>query len=280
MVGSRCMSLRETGLAAESTSKGGRINWRLWVGLAFSGVCVWLAVRDVDLGETVRSLRDADLLWLAVAVASVVFTFWLKAVRWRVLFEGTNRPSLQRSFAVLTIGMFVNSFFPARLGEIARALLVGQDAGASYTLGTIVVEKVSDLVLFAAMVVFLLVQLPLPEWLLEPARASIVLMAIAVVACVVLAWKGGLALKALSLVLRIFPDRWGEWVSRQARQGLASLQVLRRPRLVLTVLGWSTIIWVMSAATNYLAFMAVGMKPTVVPAVLLLVVLQAGVAVP
>ncbi|MHB0875267.1 MAG: lysylphosphatidylglycerol synthase transmembrane domain-containing protein [Anaerolineae bacterium] len=267
-------------MSAESAGKRLRVNWRLWIGLAFSAVCLWLATRGVDLREMVRSLGAANPFWLLLAVASVAVTFWLKAVRWRLLFEEPVRPSLSRSFAVLCIGLFVNAFFPARLGEIARALLVGQETGRSYTLGTIVVEKVADLVLFAAMTVVLLARLSLPEWLLEPARASMVLMAVAVVGCAVLAWKGGFALRILALVSRLLPEQWAAWLSRQASQGLASLEVLRRPRVVAGVLGWSAVIWVLGAVTNYVVFVAVGIEPMVLPAVLLLVVLQAGVAVP
>ena len=267
-------------MSPHSAAKRIRVNWRLWIGLAFSAVCLWLAARGVDLRDMVRSLADANPFWLLLAVFSVAVTFWLKAVRWRMLFDRPVRPSLSRSFAVLCIGLFVNGFFPARLGEVARALLVGQETGRSYTLGTIVVEKVADLVLFAAMTVVLLMRLSLPEWLLEPARASMVLMAVAVVGCAALAWQGKLALRLLSLALRILPEQWRTWLSRQAGQGLASLEMLRRPRLVVGVLAWSTVIWVLGAATNYIVFLAVGLKPMVLPSVLLLVVLQAGVAVP
>jgi len=66
----------------------------------------------------------------------------------------------------------------------------------------------------------------------------------------------------------------------QTRYGLASLVVVRRPRRLIGLIGWSLIVWLLSALTNHLAFLALELAMPVWAPLLLLVVLQVGVAVP
>lgn len=248
--------------------------------MAVSVACVWLLLRDTDLAQLATAVRRVNPLLLPVAVLSVVLTFLAKAARWRLLFREREVPSLGRSFAIICIGLLVNSFAPARLGEVVRALLMGGGNRNSYAFGTIVVEKVADLVMFALGIALVLSQHTLPEWLVQPARVTVILMLLGVSACIALAWWGGLALRLLTPAARVLPAGWGAWLARQAGEGLASLRVLRRPRLVIGLLLWSGVVWTLGASTNYLMIRGMGLQVPASAALLLLVVLQAGVAVP
>ena len=268
-----------TELQATTTNKYG---WRLWLGLAFSVICIWLVLRGVDLGQLAHALRQVRLYLLFLALLSVVLTFLAKAARWRLLFadSGAPAPPLGRAFAIICIGMLVNSFLPARLGEVVRAYLIGERGRKSYALGTIVVEKVADLVFLVVAVAILLTQHSLPPWLIEPARVTVLLMLVAVFVCLFLAWWDEPAMKLLALLSRMLPLKWRAWLERQVRLGLTSLKVLRRPGLVLLLLSWSILVWMLGALTNYLVFLGMGLTLPASAALLLLVVLQAGVAVP
>ncbi|OGO76276.1 MAG: hypothetical protein A3K41_06920 [Chloroflexi bacterium RIFOXYD12_FULL_57_15] len=61
---------------------------------------------------------------------------------------------------------------------------------------------------------------------------------------------------------------------------MTSLDVTRRPRLLIGLFGWSLIAWMISALTNYLVFLALELALPVWASLLLLVVLQVGIAVP
>lgn len=260
----------------------GRNSWRWGLGLAFSLAFIFLALRDVDLTQVGASLLQADMRLLAMAAASFVATVLAKAARWRLLFALRREPPLGRCFSVLAIGMMVNAFVPARLGELVRAYLIGEAEGESkvYALGTIAVEKVSDLGLLVAASVLLLAQMSLPQWLVGPSQATAVMVAVAVLLCWLAVRQNDRVLQGLGRVVRFLPGDWGARLVEQAGLGLASLKVVQHPRLLAGLLLWTLLVWLLGMATNYVVFLAMGLSLSLWAALFLLVVLQAGVAVP
>ena len=257
-------------------------NWQLWIGILFSLGFLWLALRNVDLAETANALRRVNVLILGAAVANYVFSAAAKASRWRLLLAARKAPSFGRAFSVLSVGQMVNAFLPARLGDFARAYLMGEAEADSkvYVLGTVAVEKVADLLFLLLSLMVLLSQMALPEWLAGSARGMALVLAILVPCFVLLAWQRDFILRMVERTSRFVPLAWREWLVRQAHFGLASLEAVRRPRLLIGLLGWSLIVWILSALTNYLVFLALEIAIPLWASLLLLVVLQVGAVVP
>lgn len=260
----------------------GKGNWQLWIGVIFSLGFLVLALHNVDLTETKNALRRVNVLILGAAVASYVFSAAAKAIRWQLLLAVRKAPSFGRAFSVLSVGLMVNTFLPARLGEFARAYLMGKAEADSkvYVLGTVAVEKVADLLFLLLLLAALLLQMALPEWLAGSARGTALIIAILVPCFVLLAWQSNFILRMVEQASRFVPSAKREWLMRQTRYGLASLDVVRRPRLLIGLLGWSLIVWILSALTNYLVFLALELTMPIWASLLLLVVLQVGTAVP
>jgi uncharacterized protein (TIRG00374 family) len=256
--------------------------WRIYVGLGFSLVALALAVRDVDLTGVGNAIGAADGMVLAIALGSYLLTVTAKAARWRLLLSTQFTPSLSRAFSVLSIGLLVNAVAPARLGELARAYVLGESESRSkaFVLGTIAVEKLLEVLSLSLAVALLLSQLVLPGWLLEPVQASSAILALFFAAATLLVWRRRLAIQALDWVASKDLAGWPGWLARQAEQGFRSLSVFGRPRLMLGLVLWSLVILVLGASTNYLVCTALGLSPPILAPLFLLVVLQAGVAVP
>jgi uncharacterized protein (TIRG00374 family) len=265
----------------ERTSRTGDATgvWRFYAGLGISLVALTLALRDVDLAGVGVAIGTADGRLLGLALGSYLLTVTVKAARWRLLLSMQTAPSLSRAFSVLSIGLLVNALVPARLGELVRAHLMGERASQSkaFVLGTIAVEKVLDLTGLTLTAVVLLSQVVFPEWLMGSVKASVLVLAALLAAAVLLAWKGNLARRALHGVVG---KGLAGWLARQTEQGLQSLGVLGRPRLMLGLLLWTFFVLVLGACTNYLVCAALGLLLPVWAPLFLLVVLQAGVAVP
>jgi uncharacterized protein (TIRG00374 family) len=268
--------------APSALRRWGLGSWQLWIGVVFSLGFLWLALRDVDLRETANALRRVNVPFLSAAVASFVFSVAAKAIRWQLLLAVRKAPSFGRAFSVLSVGMMVNSFLPARLGDFARAYLMGEAEADSkvYVLGTVAVEKVADLLFLLFSLTVLLSQMALPEWLAGSARGMALVLAILVPCFVLLAWQRDFILRMVERTSRFVPSAWREWLVRQTRYGLASLEVVRRPRLLIGLFGWSLIVWILSSLTNYLVFLALELALPFWASLLLLVVLQVGTAVP
>jgi uncharacterized protein (TIRG00374 family) len=84
----------------------------------------------------------------------------LRALRWHVLLLGVEgaavRPPYRLAFGYLTLGFAANAVLPARLGDVARAVLA---AGTFQTprlaiFGTIMIERVTDGLTMLALAIF------------------------------------------------------------------------------------------------------------------------------
>jgi glycosyltransferase 2 family protein len=256
-------------------------SWQFWAGLVISLVCLGLALREVDLKGVLATLEQVNAGWLALAVLSVLATFVAKAVRWKLLFHVSNRPPVKRAFNIQAIGMLLNTFAPARLGDLARAYLMGEAEGKSkvYTLGTVVVEKFIDLfLLFLSLA--LLTQIALPGWLkTSPQQLGLILLVIIVVVGILI-WKGNALFERARPLVKFIPATWIEWISSHTRLGLNSLDVFRQPWQLFWVIVWSVISWTLGVSTNFLVFTSLGLHLSLWVALLLFVVLQSGVALP
>jgi uncharacterized protein (TIRG00374 family) len=256
--------------------------WQLSIGVLFSLGFLVLALHGVDLRKTISALGRVNVMILVAAVACYVFSVVAKTIRWQLLFAGHKEPSFGRALSILSIGFMVNTFLPARLGEFARAYLMGEAETDSkvYVLGTVAVEKVADLLSLLILLAVLLMEMALPEWLAGPARGTALVLVILIPCFFLMVWKRDFIVQMVQRASRIVPLAWRDWLVRETTHGLASLDVLRSPRLMIGLIGWSLIIWMVSALTNYLVFWALEMVMPVWASLLLLAVLQVGTAVP
>ncbi len=264
-------------------SRGARLAWLLF-GLALSVVAAWLAVRDVHWGSVAEAIARANGWWLLAALLSVVLTTLLKALRWQALF--VPRPqtlSVWDLFATLVVGQMLNMALPMRAGDVGRAAFIGRPGlSRMQALATVAAEKWLDMAAAFALAMGLLPFMVWPDW----ARSSLGTLGVVVLAGVI-----GLAVLTLfrrhllaflerldSLPARSLPlvTRAVEWL-RRAWQGIAAL---RSPSLAASAIGWTTLVWLLGASTNWLVGRAMGLSGTVVMWSFVLLVLQVGVAVP
>ena len=123
---------------------------RLLVGVVISAVFLAVTLRNVDLGKAADAIGRAAPIGLAAALLIVLVDLCLRALRWHVLLvnveDATVRPPYRLAFGYLTLGFAANFVLPARLGDIARAVLAADTFKAPRLsiFGTILIERVSD----------------------------------------------------------------------------------------------------------------------------------------
>jgi hypothetical protein len=123
---------------------------RLLIGVVISAIFLGVTLSRVDLEEAAAAIGRATPGLLLLALLIVLVDLCLRALRWHVLLlnvEGAGvRPPYRLAFGYLTLGFAANAVLPARLGDVARAVLA---AGTFRTprlaiLGTVAMERVSD----------------------------------------------------------------------------------------------------------------------------------------
>jgi uncharacterized membrane protein YbhN (UPF0104 family) len=259
----------------EEDRPSGRGRWlRLTLGALLSaGVIYWLS-RSLEVSDTWAAIRAAQGGWLLLALGTVLLTLWARLLRWRVLLDST-RVSWSGTLRALVLGQLLNLMLPARLGDLGRAYLIAGDGYPSQAraLGTVVVEKLWDLVLVVGLVLALSLWQPLPLWAVVPARLAAALGVLVLVGVVTLL----LARNRLSELALL--RRW-PWLARLMKQLSDGLATVQRPRIMLAAGAWSLFVWLCGALTNLAVLKALSLPGSPGVALFLLAVLQLGVAVP
>jgi len=256
---------------------------RFWFGLILSGGALYLALRTVDIGQVTRALGDIHPAWAGLAIISVVATVGAKAARWRGLYpEEGERPSLAALTPALLIGMMVNLLIPARLGELARIYALERLEGHSkaLSLSTIAIEKWADLILLFVTFSGLLLTIAWPSWLVAWGRGLATLavgLTLALIGALVFLER---AQPLIQRGLDRLPSRWGTPLSRGWEAAHAGLAALHSAPQMGALLGWTILVWLLSAGTNLLLLRALNLPPSPLIAIALLVILQAGSALP
>jgi uncharacterized protein (TIRG00374 family) len=122
------------------------------IGAAISIVALAVVLGGTDLARTADILRHADLRWVALSIVLMAFDLAFRALRWQRLLRPIAHVRYLPMLAYLLIGYLANNILPARLGELVRSHYLGDREGISRAsaLGTVVVERVVDLVAVVA----------------------------------------------------------------------------------------------------------------------------------
>jgi uncharacterized membrane protein YbhN (UPF0104 family) len=121
-------------------------SWQFWIGVLISVVFLYYALRGLGLRDLGNALAQANYIWILPGVAVYFMGFWVRAWRWHYLLRPVKRIPTRTMFPILTIGYMGNNIFPARMGEVLRAVVLKkhEDVPISASLATIIVERVFD----------------------------------------------------------------------------------------------------------------------------------------
>lgn len=274
---------------------------RFWLGIVISVICLWLAFRNVQWVELAAAVRAVDWGILALAALVAVLDQLIRGVRWRVFLLPVGRVSVVDAFSFLSIGALANSVLPLRAGEIIRAVLLGEkrQLSKSAVFGTVVVERLFDVLMLAAVALLLLAAMPIP---LAAKQAVLVLGAAGLIALLVMWWAVGqlttnrdsrLARRVTVLGQRLAgppqqPRRvFGFDLRAALGKGWSMLQsfvagfaVVRAPRLAVGGAAYSALAWCASLAYIWLVLRACHLDLPWTASVMVLVIVNFGAAIP
>lgn len=126
---------------------------RVLVLLPVSGGLFYLALRQVGWGYLLDSLREANYWLVGLALAVGLVSHIARAARWRELLLAAGLDaSLYEVFYAVMFGYACNLLLP-RAGEVARCARLAElkRFPLSETLGSVVSERLSDVVVFLLM---------------------------------------------------------------------------------------------------------------------------------
>ncbi|HCK66407.1 MAG TPA: TIGR00374 family protein [Anaerolineae bacterium] len=128
--------------------------WQFWLGVFISILFIWLALRGLKLDEFWSTVKGAKFIWLLPAIGVYFIGVWIRAWRWHYLLKPIKEIPTKTMFPITTIGYMGNNIYPARAGEVLRAVILKRKEGVpvSASLATIIVERIFDGVVMLAFV--------------------------------------------------------------------------------------------------------------------------------
>ncbi len=249
--------------------------------ILLAGMLLCLALRGVDWPVLWTSVREAKLPLVALALLVVNVSFFLRALRWRVLLSA--RAHLRRVvvFSAMSVGYLGNSLLPARAGDVIRSAVLKQRVGISfgYALATTLAERLMDV---AALVLIGLTCMATVRGLAGWVVHTTVVMAIAAAlgTTVLLALpraEPALARFAAHSRLRGFKS---SAISIMLREFLLGMRSLQEPVRACQFVGLTAVIWLLDALAVATVARALDLSFSLQTAFLLLAALGLASAVP
>ena len=144
------------------------------VGVGVSAVFLWLAVRNADLDAVRRTLSEAQLGLVLLAVLVIGVGYGFQAERWRLIAAAPSL-GLRSFYGMLLGGLACNNVLPVRIGEFLRAGWLSRDAPMSggRAFGSVVLDRICDIVTLAVFIAIGLQAVASAAWLVRLAVGAL-----------------------------------------------------------------------------------------------------------
>jgi hypothetical protein len=234
-----------------------------------------------------------NYFYLFLTAGLQILTLLVRAERWKHILNPIKKIKTSSLFTATVIGFMANYIFPARMGEVIKAYVIGnrEQVSKSASFATVVVERLFDgftLLLFLIVVIFLY---PFPAGFYQNRYLNPHNLRIGGLI------SGGLYLLILVglLMLKNNSDRVTRFLENRCQphsgkiweklnhiitsfsQGLESLE---RGRHIGWIIMLSLMLWLLIFASFYIAYPAFGLHLSFFSAVLITVLIAAAVAIP
>ena len=128
--------------------------WQFWLGVVISIGFMYWALSKLEWSDLWDAIRIANYWWLIPGIGVYFIGVWVRAWRWHYLLGPIKKIPTSTMFPITTIGYMGNNIYPARAGEVLRAVILKRKEGVSVSasLATIIVERIFDGVVMLAFV--------------------------------------------------------------------------------------------------------------------------------
>jgi uncharacterized protein (TIRG00374 family) len=228
--------------------------WQFWLGVLISILFIWLAVRGLKLNEFWGAVKQANYWWLIPGIGVYFIGVWVRAWRWHYLLKPIKEIPTKSMFPITTIGYMGNNIYPARAGEVLRAVILKRKEGVSISasLATIIVERIFDGVVMLAFVFVNLSELAKltgsSGFVGNIQQVAVIGTGVflgALVIFLVAAMFPQMTMKIGAWFIRFLPERFQARITSLMNKFLDGLASLRSPFNVLMVFFTSVIIWLL-----------------------------------
>ncbi|MCA9961420.1 MAG: flippase-like domain-containing protein [Anaerolineales bacterium] len=256
-------------------------NRQTWLGILVSVLCLAAIFFFIKPQEMIAALKTARYDYLIFTALGIIFFLVFRAVRWRFMLN--NEAPYGQVFHIQNIGYMLTMLLPLRIGDVARAILIGNVPPVTLSRGisTMVVERLLDMIFMVTILPFTLAEVgTLPPQFQEIARLFGFAAVAGIVVLIVAANQRPLAMRIARIILsRVQFLDTDKWVN-QIDELLAGLSSLTRLKDGLILAALSVLVWLPIIFAYYMALRAANIQPTIPMTLLTIVAAAFSVAAP
>ncbi|RMH73599.1 MAG: UPF0104 family protein [Gemmatimonadetes bacterium] len=251
---------------------------KLVLSLLFSGLFLYLAFQPINFQKLGVALQQVHYGGVLLAVVFTLSSYIPRALRWRYLLRSIKSIPHLRLYSPLMIGFMGNCVLPARMGEFLRAYVVGRQESISKSsaFATIVVSRLFD-GLSLLFFLWLIAVVAAPDWgeipvsiggyhaQLPVSTLSMLFlggyMTVVLVLVALCLWEEQ-TLRLIQLLLFGVPHRFKARILDLLRGFVAGLHIIKNLKDLLSISGYSLIIWVLLGISYMPLLMAIDFGTT------------------
>jgi uncharacterized protein (TIRG00374 family) len=242
--------------------------WQFWFGVAISAFFLYWVLKDIEYSTLWQKTLEANYWLILPGVGAYFIGLWVRAWRWHYLLRPVKPISTRKMFPIVAMGYAGNNIFPARAGEVLRAVVLKnkEDVPISASLATIIVERVYDGVVMLAFIFVNLAELSRLTEEITLFRSfsiqdvavwgSVLFFGVLVVFLLAAMFPRPTEKIILWLVERLVPQRFRERTLQIAVRFLGGLASLRSPVEALMVFFTSVVIWLLETVKYWFVMQA------------------------
>lgn len=244
--------------------------WQFWLGVLTSGFFLWLVLRDIEYALLWQKTREANYWYILPGIAVYFVALWVRTWRWHYLLRPLKAIPTADMFPIVTMGYAGNNIFPARAGEVLRAVLLKrkQQVPISASLATIIVERVFDGVVMLAFIFLNLAELSrltddiqvLGQLTIQQVAlwGSLAFFGALLVFFAAAMFPAPTERAASWFIQHLVPVSWREGALDITQRFLGGLESLRSPLETLMVFLTSVVIWLLETVKYWFVMHAFG----------------------
>jgi glycosyltransferase 2 family protein len=202
--------------------------------------------------------------FLCLATLLMAGTFVIRAWRWHYLLKPLKEIGFSSLMAATSIGLMANMLFPARLGELVRAIVLGrlEDIDASASFATVIVERLLDGFTILLMLAVLLFTASLPlegGWVPVIRWTSLSTLALymgVLAALLYLHYSTARALRAVQRLGARLPARWVDKLTQFLESFSKGLEAFECREHLGSIVATSIMLWGTFGLYNFLVVRA------------------------
>lgn len=224
---------------------------------------MYIAFRQVDLPSVLEGILRVNVPIILVTIVIMILSVYIRAWRWQTILNPTEHYSVQKLYESAMIGYFGNSVLPFRMGELLRsyALSLHGKTGYSKIFGTIVLERVLDLLGLVVLIALFLPFFPVAEGF-NPILIAISIATIVVFLIIVFFGNGIDNFMAMLGRLTLFQSNFGKKFINLVHQFVVGILSIRETRHTLLISFQTMFLWAIYFGYMWLCFVAVDIPMT------------------